>query len=86
MVFQVFLPCFFGNELTEMSNKLSTEIFHSSWILNNKSYKTALKLFMENAKQPLKTEAIGMVAMDIATFTRICNSAYSLSAVFKKFL
>lgn len=86
MVFQVFLPCYFGNELTELSNKLSTQIFHSNWILNNECYKTALKLFMENTKKPLKTEAIGMIAMNFATFTSICNSAYSLSAVFKNAL
>lgn len=83
MFFQIFMPCYFGNELIEISNKLSTSIFHSNWTQKSRNYKTAVKLFLENAKHPLEIEAFGLIGINFGSFTSICNSAYSLCAVFK---
>lgn len=85
MVLQVFLPCFYGNEILVASSKISTSLFHhSKWLNGNKHYKAAVKIFLENAKKSIKIQAFSLVSIDFTTFTRICNSAYSLYALFSK--
>jgi odorant receptor len=84
MTTQVFLPCYFGNDLLIASEKLSTALFHSNWIEKSMKHKKAMIIFLENSKKPIKITAFGMVHIDFGTFSNICNSAYSLYAVLKK--
>lgn len=83
MTFQIFLPCYFGNEILISSQQLSMNLFHSDWTSKSHKFKIAMKLFMENAKKPIKITAFGVFEVNLATFTSICNSAFSLYAVFK---
>jgi 7tm Odorant receptor len=83
VVLEIFLPCFFGNKLTLASSKLSTSLFHSNWIDEDKSFKKIVKIFMENTKKDLKISAFGIFDVNLATFSRIGNAAYSLLAVLK---
>ncbi|CAO1356263.1 unnamed protein product [Diamesa hyperborea] len=83
MTFQIFLPCYFGNEILISSQQLSMNLFHSDWTSKSHKFKIAMKLFMENAKKPIKITAFGVFEVNLVTFTSICNSAFSLYAVFK---
>lgn len=83
MTLQIFLPCYFGNEILISSQHLSMDLFHSDWTSKSHKFKIAMKLFMENAKKPIKITAFGIFVVNLATFTSICNSAFSLYAVFK---
>lgn len=83
MTLQIFLPCYFGNEILISSQHLSMDLFHSDWTSKSHKFKIAMKLFMENAKRPIKITAFGIFEVNLATFTSICNSAFSLYAVFK---
>lgn len=67
-----------------MSKKLSTGLFHSDWYYENQSYKKSMTIFMEYIKKPVKMSAIGLFEVNLESFTSICNSAYSLFAIFKK--
>jgi hypothetical protein len=85
MLLQVFLPCYFGNEISLASAKLSESLFHSKWINQSTKFKSAAKIFLENTKKPLKVSMLsGMITIDFAMFTSICNSAYTFYAVLKK--
>jgi hypothetical protein len=84
MTIQVFLPCYFGNEVTDASGKLSESLFYINWISQDKSFKSGMQIFMENSKKPIKITAFYFVDIDFTTFTSICNSAYSLYALLKK--
>lgn len=83
MAIETFLPCYFGNDVLIASSKISDGIFHSNWIHADNQFKTAMKIFIENTKRPLKILAFGFSEINLATFTRICNSAYSLYAVLR---
>lgn len=84
MVLEIFLPCYFGNELSFASAKLSLGMFHSDWYNSSlKSRKTAI-IFMENTKKDLQIPAFRVFDSNLATFTSIGNSAYSLFAVLKQ--
>lgn len=84
MLVQVFLPCYYGSELTSASEKVSTALFHSDWIGKDKKFRSAMKIVMENCQKPLKLCAWGFVFIDVEMFSAICNTTYTLYAVFKK--
>lgn len=84
MVLEIFVPCYFGNEVSIASAKLSTAIFQSNWIDGSVKLKKAVSVFMENTKKDLKISAFGLMDANLATFGRIGNSAYSLFAVLQR--
>jgi odorant receptor len=84
MTIEIFLPCYFGNELSVASSKLSTAFFHSNWLEENQSYKNTMKILKENLKRDMKISAFGMFHVNLKSFTSIVNSAYSFFAVLKK--
>jgi odorant receptor len=85
MVIQLFLPFFFGSELSFASSKLLTALFGSEWIECDKEIKSTMKIFMENAKKEIKISAFNVFHVNLPTFTAIINSAYSLYAVLMRF-
>jgi odorant receptor len=84
MIIEIFLPCYFGNELSLASSKLSTAMFHSNWIDENRDVKVSMLVLMENLKQEMTISAFEVFQLNLETFTTIANSAYSLFAVLKK--
>jgi 7tm Odorant receptor len=80
---QILLPCYFANNLTLASEKLCLTLFHSAWTKESKKFKTAMKLFMENSKKPLRIAAFEIFHVNLENFLRIMNSAYSLYVVLK---
>lgn len=84
MTLEIFLPCYFGNELSIASSKLSTALFHSNWISGDEKLKNIVKIFMENTKKETKLSAFRVFEVNLATFSRICNSAYSLFAILER--
>jgi odorant receptor len=82
---QIFLPCYFGNELLVVSEKLAMTAFNLNWFDESKSFKTALKLFLENSKKPIKISVYKIFRVTLDNFLFIVNSAYSIYAVLKNF-
>lgn len=67
-----------------MSEKLSLSLFHSEWYLQDRRYKTSVNIFMEYSKKSIEFTALGVFTVNLENFTAICNSAYSLYAVFQE--
>lgn len=84
MLMQIFLPCYFGNEMMIASSKLSASLFHSEWIQSNLRLLTGKKAVHENMKDDLKIRAFGIYKVNLETFNSILNTAYSLFAVLKR--
>lgn len=85
MVLQILIPCFFGNDVSLCSEKLSTSLFHSHWHNKSKKFRAAMKMFLENTKNQIHlTAADGIFQVNLATFLRIINSAYSMYAVLQR--
>lgn len=59
-------------------------LFHANWMASDKHYRTAVKIFLENAKRSTLVTAVGLVDVNLETFKTIGNFAYSLYALFKK--
>lgn len=81
IMIHLFLPCYYGSNISAASENLSWSLFHSTWTQANRKQKAAVKIFIENSKGNLVVTALGFMKIDFAIFTRICNSAYSLYAL-----
>lgn len=84
MLFQAFLPCYYGTEITIMSEQLSSSFYQSEWLEEDRLYKSSAKIFMEFVKKPIKISSFGVFEISLGNFMRVCNSAYSLFAIFKE--
>jgi predicted kinase len=80
MLLEIFLPCFFGNELTEASSKLSSFVFNSNWIEMNKKYRRIMQFFVESTKQEMKISAFRIFDANMATFKKVITAAASYYA------
>ncbi|KAG5683517.1 hypothetical protein PVAND_012791 [Polypedilum vanderplanki] len=81
---QILLPCYYSERITCLSGELSTSLFHSDWMMENREYQKLVVFFMQNAKRPIKMSALGIFEIDLETFMKIANTAYSFYAVFKR--
>ena len=83
MLLKVFMPCYFGNELTAASSNLATSLYNSAWLTCDREFKMNMKIFMEHAKTEINFTAFGLFKANLETFTAIVSSAYSLHAFLK---
>jgi hypothetical protein len=81
MVLQIFLPCYFGNEVYLASENLSASIFHSNWLHGSKKYRNALKLFITNAKKPIVIVSAKIFGVTLDSFVSICQITYKFYAL-----
>jgi odorant receptor len=84
MTLEIFLPCYFGNDLSIASSKLSTALIGSEWFECDEKLRSTAKIFMENTKKEMKIFAFGVFQVNLSTFTTIMNSAYSYYNVLKQ--
>lgn len=82
MVIEILLPCYFGQELSTASSKLSNAMFHAPVLSGDFDMKT-VKIYMENTKNDLEITAFGIFKVNVETFGSICIMAYRLFAVLK---
>lgn len=85
MTLQIFLPCVFGQMIHDAFEKLNTSLYSSGWIQRDQKFKNAMKIMMENCKKPVKISAFRVFNVDLETFKRIGNTAFSLYTVLKSF-
>lgn len=84
VTFQIFMPCYFGNELMIASKEVMDSILAVKWFSrakNEKKIKSTLMIFTENLKVSLIISFHGLMNINLITFTNIMHSSYSLLAV-----
>nr|WIG65271.1 odorant receptor 28 [Hippodamia variegata] len=81
MLVQIFVYCFFGNDLVMESNGITEAIYMSDWYTYDTSCKKILILIMERAKKPLVQSAGNVSVLSLQLFVTVLKQAYSLMAV-----
>ncbi|KAH8379880.1 hypothetical protein KR009_007802 [Drosophila setifemur] len=81
---QIFLYCWFGNEVYEQSKKLSTSGFGCDWLQCDKRFRSSLLIFMLNADRPLLFTAGGFMGLTLTSFANILSKSYSVVAVLRQ--
>ncbi|XP_055839290.1 LOW QUALITY PROTEIN: odorant receptor 46a [Episyrphus balteatus] len=85
MLSQIFLICYFANEVTLVSNKLSHALYSSNWIEWNKINRKLVLLTMLRFRNPIKVRSLNRCYhFDLEAFTSIVNTSYSYFALLKQ--
>lgn len=51
---KLFVACYYGSKVTEMSEKVSNSIVNSDWMYENKEYRQLVRIVLEFSKRPIK--------------------------------
>ncbi|XP_023173203.2 odorant receptor 2a-like [Drosophila hydei] len=81
---QLFMYCYFGNEVYEQSKTLSSSGFGCNWYSFDRKCKKTLLIFMINADRPFLFTAGGFMALTLSNFTYIISKSYSIVAVLRQ--
>jgi hypothetical protein len=81
MALQVFMPCYFGNEVLIASQNLSNEIFNVAWYERDGKFHRSFKIFIENTKIPIKIVCGKIFMANLETFVSICQTTYRFYAL-----
>ncbi|KAG5684585.1 hypothetical protein PVAND_013810 [Polypedilum vanderplanki] len=80
--FQLVIPCYYGEKITEMSNKISQTVAHSEWMLEGKKYQQSIIIMIEFFNKPMKITSFGLFDINMENYGRVCEWAYSLFTLF----
>ncbi|CAD0195029.1 unnamed protein product [Chrysodeixis includens] len=81
---ELFLYCYYGNEVTDESNRVSESIYSMEWRRAGLSFQRSLVLVMERAKRPLRPAAGLVIPLSLDTFVKIIKSSYTFYAVLRQ--
>ncbi|XP_060529460.1 odorant receptor 4-like [Cylas formicarius] len=83
MFFQLFVYCWFGNEVTLKCQELSNYIWECEWFATTTSFKKNLIFTMMRTKKPLYFTAGKFLPLTLPTFMSIIKTSYSIFALIK---
>nr|QKN21050.1 odorant receptor [Bactrocera correcta] len=81
MAVQIFLPCYFGNKVTEFSNALTDDIFNSDWTTFDVPTRKFMILYMELLKRPTNLMSVNYFIIGLPIFAKTMKNAYSIFAL-----
>ncbi|EDW16859.2 odorant receptor 94b [Drosophila mojavensis] len=81
MIVQIFLPCYYGNELTVSANQLTNSVFNTNWLDYSVTTRKILNCYMESLKRPVKLRAGMFFEIGLPIFMKTINNAYSFLAL-----
>nr|XP_015833042.1 PREDICTED: odorant receptor Or1 isoform X4 [Tribolium castaneum] len=84
MALQIFLYCWFGNEVEAKSSKIPYSAFESDWTGAPIEAKKNLLIFILRTQKPIKMSAINLFSLSLETFTTILRTSWSYFAVLRQ--
>lgn len=72
IVTQIFLPCYFGNEVIYVGSSLSNWAYASEWYSFSLNYRRDLFVFLERLKRKSEILAGKLFPLSLDTFTSVC--------------
>lgn len=71
MILQIFLPCYYGNQITYCANQLTNEVYHINWLQCQPSSRKLLYAYMEHLKPPIRIQAGYFFAVGLPIFVKV---------------
>ncbi|XP_059226139.1 odorant receptor 46a-like [Stomoxys calcitrans] len=85
MLTQIFILCYFANEISMKSSDISFNLYKSNWYDWNKENRKLVLLMMIRFEQPIRIKSINRCySFNLPAFTSIVNSSYSYFALLKR--
>ncbi|XP_051153472.1 odorant receptor 94a-like [Leptopilina boulardi] len=76
-IFQIFIYCLFGEEMTRKSLSITNEIYQMDWNSLSVQTKQKLIIIMMRASRPIQLNGVVVVVLSIETFCKIIKASYS---------
>ncbi|KAG6441258.1 hypothetical protein O3G_MSEX001756 [Manduca sexta] len=80
---EIFLFCFFGNEVTHESERLKESVYEMNWLEIPLKYRRTLIIFMERIKRPIDPMAGAIIPLSNSTFLSVVKSSYTFYTFLK---
>ncbi|XP_043264943.1 odorant receptor 46a-like [Colletes gigas] len=77
MLTQIFVYCWFGNEVKLKSLEISNMCFKIDWTLLDNNTRRILLMIMKRASEPIEFTSIYIVTMNLEAFVNILKTSYS---------
>ncbi|KAJ3663648.1 hypothetical protein Zmor_007887 [Zophobas morio] len=81
---QIFMYCWFGNEIEVKSSKIPYATFECDWTSFSLDVKKMLLFFTLRAQKPVKLSALNLFYLSLETFLRILKTSYSYFALLQQ--
>ncbi|KAL0821071.1 hypothetical protein ABMA28_005703 [Loxostege sticticalis] len=81
MLIEVFILCWFGDELIWKSTELRQAAFDGPWLETNHKTMVFIVIFLERCKRPLRVTAGKIFTLSLDTYTVLINWSYKAFAV-----
>ncbi|RZC32800.1 7tm 6 domain containing protein, partial [Asbolus verrucosus] len=78
---QIFMYCWFGNEIANKSSKIPYSVFECNWTNLTQEEKKNLIIFVLRVQKPLQISAAGVFYLSLETFVKIMRTAWSYFAL-----
>nr|AII01061.1 odorant receptor [Dendrolimus houi] len=78
MMFQVFIYCYQGNQLSEESSEIAGAAYQCPWYTRSPKFRKALLTVMVRSRRVAKLTAGGFTTLSLASFMAIIKASYSL--------
>ncbi|KAL0883470.1 hypothetical protein ABMA27_016841 [Loxostege sticticalis] len=85
MMFQVFLYCYQGNQLSEESAQIAGSAYECPWYLMSTPLRRSLLIVMTRTRRIAKITAGGFTTLTLASFMAIIKASYSLFTLLQQF-
>ncbi|RZB39582.1 7tm 6 domain containing protein [Asbolus verrucosus] len=84
IIVEVFMYCWFGNDIQFKSSKLPYAVFESNWTGLSESVKKNLIIFVLRLQRSLQISAFGLFYLNLETFVRILRTSWSYFALLRQ--
>ncbi|XP_044727910.1 odorant receptor Or1-like [Chrysoperla carnea] len=81
MLSQIFLYCWYGNEIIHHSLSLPNTVYETNWYESDKNYKKYVEFLIFHTQRPLKLRVGRFFTLSLHTFMAILRNSYSYFAV-----
>ncbi|XP_037028607.1 odorant receptor 94a-like [Bradysia coprophila] len=86
MMNEIFLPCYFGNEVTLRREQIPHAVYSSEWIHLSEKLKKNMIIFLEGLKRARILRSGKIFTLSLFSFLTVINRSYSLFAVARNFI
>ncbi|XP_018374335.1 PREDICTED: odorant receptor 46a-like [Trachymyrmex cornetzi] len=78
MLTEIFIYCWFGNQVKLKSLELTDSIFQMNWPILDNSVKKSLLLIMKRAMIPIEISTVYILTMNLDSFVMFIKTSYSI--------
>ncbi|XP_025265987.1 odorant receptor Or1-like isoform X1 [Camponotus floridanus] len=84
MTIQIFIYCWYGNEIKLKSNQLTDEIFGMDWINVDKKMKENLIMIMNRSLKPIEFSSAYIFTVNLDSFVKLLKTSYSAYSILQQ--